>query len=118
MANVVLLAGKFCGKLSGTAATNPGRAFSSCNGNEIDVVFPGLFGSGISFTVIIAVPGVANCCWFSRMRVMIDASHVTTGVTPDALAVQYSVLIGIVKIAVDAMACADPPGGVNEIGVV
>jgi hypothetical protein len=49
---------------------------------------------------------------------MIDASHVTTGVTPAALAVQYSVLMGIVNIAVGAIACGEPFGGVNVIVVV
>jgi hypothetical protein len=52
------------------------------------------------------------------MRVIMDASQVTTGVTPAALAVQYSVLIGIVNIAVDAICCGDPFGGVNVTVVV
>src|ERR1700759_1703441 len=49
---------------------------------------------------------------------MIDASQVTTGVTPAALAVQYSVLIGIVNMEVEAIACGEPFGGVNVMVVV
>jgi hypothetical protein len=118
MEKVVALDAVVCGKLSGTVATNPGRALTSCSGNEIDVVFPGLLGSGMLFTVIVAVPGVASCCWFNLIRVMIDASHVTTGVTPAVLGVQYSVLTGMLNIDVDAIACGEPPGGVNVIVVV
>ena len=44
--------------------------------------------SGILLTVIVPVPGVAICDEFNRTRVMIDASHVTTGVTPEALVLQ------------------------------
>src|SRR5271167_3614683 len=52
------------------------------------------------------------------MRVMIEASQVTTGVTPAALAVQYAKLIGIVKMDVGATACAEPLGGVKLMVVV
>ena len=52
------------------------------------------------------------------MRVMIDASQVTTGVTPEAEGVQYCKLIGIVKMLVLGISCGDPPGGVKKMLVV
>ena len=58
------------------------------SGKETEVVCPGLFGSGILLTVICATPAFAICEAVKRMRVMIEASQVTTGVTPDALGVQ------------------------------
>jgi hypothetical protein len=52
----------------------------------MEVVCP--FVLGILLTVIVPVPGLAICDPFNRTRVMIDASHVTTGVTPVALVLQ------------------------------
>ena len=74
---------------------------------------------GMLVTVICAIPASPNCVEVNRIRVMIDASHVTTGVTPVALGVQYCELIGIVKIFEESIGwpvvC---PGGVKKIRVV
>ena len=58
---------------------------------------------GILVTVIFAVPATPNWVDVSRIRVMIEASQVTTGVTPVPLGAQYCALIGIVKIFAESI---------------
>jgi hypothetical protein len=41
------------------------------------------------------------------MRVMMDASQVTTGVTPEALGLQYAVVMGIVNMFDDGITWGD-----------
>src|SRR5208337_1045533 len=73
---------------------------------------------GIPVISICAVPAVANWSDVSSMRVMSEAPQVTTGVTPLALAVQYSDEMGIVKILLESMGspCVCP-GGMKNICV-
>ena len=59
------------------------------------------------FTVTVPVPALASCCAVSRIRVMIDASQVTTGVTPLALGVQYAGVMGIVNTFDGLITCGD-----------
>ena len=100
-----------CGKLSGAAATNAGLVYAMVSGQEmlLVVVDPSELGTfvhgniatsspGIPVISICAVPGTANCADVSSIRVMSEAPQVTTGVTPLALAVQYSDEMGIVKM--------------------
>ena len=100
-----------CGKLSGDTATNAGLAYAIVSGQEMLLVAvePSALGTfvhgdiagtlpGIPVISICAVHGTANCADVSSIRVMSEAPQVTTGVTPLALAVQYSDEMGIVKM--------------------
>src|SRR5277367_2156810 len=105
------------GKLSGTAATNPGRAGVSVMGNDIVAFCPALFGSGM-VADIEPVPGTASCVAFMRTLVMMETSQLTAGVDVVSV-VQYSSETGVVNTCVDGSNGNTLPFGfVNVIDVV
>src|SRR5215469_3820512 len=99
--------------VSGTAVTSPGSALTIWIGQATTVEVWGKFTQPAAFglvarfavkpetTIQAGCVGSGSACFncptSSRTRVTIDASQVTTGVTPEALGVQEALEIGMVK---------------------